>query len=307
MKFINQNSLQHTQLRSQDGTELYSLADVVSDRLGAQQIFVSHEILAPERSSCSAHRHSDIEEIVYVLRGRLSVEIGAKVQTFDAGSFIYFDPKDQQLHRLMNISAAETEFIIFSAKRADDRTIYFGQDSWVPPTLGTPRLILRPIGLHDANSIFSYASNPNVSKYTLWEPHQNIKDSLNYIEDYILDYYAQGVPEPLGITLKEDPNQVVGTVGCFWISKQAKAMELAYAIAEEHWGKGLVAEASMAVMDYCFKEFSVKRIQARCKTENRASARVMEKLGMTYEGTLKAAVFHRQCHWDMHYFAKVAP
>lgn len=176
---------------------------------------------------------------------------------------------------------------------------------WAPPTLTTDRLILRPIELTDAEAIFDYAKNPNVSRYTLWEPHQSKQDSLDYIKDYVFDYYCKGVPEPLGIALKENPQKIIGTVGCFWTSKKAKAMELAYAIAEEHWGNGLVAEASQAVMDYCFKEFSLKRIQARCKAENKPSARVMEKIGMTYEGTLKSAVFHRDRFWDMAYYAKI--
>jgi len=125
------------------------------------------------------------------------------------------------------------------------------------------------------------------------------------IKDYIFDYYSKGVPEPLGITLKENPQKIIGTVGCFWTSKQAKAMELAYAIGEEYWGNGFVTEASQAVIDYCFKEFSLKRIQARCKAENKPSARVMEKIGMTYEGTLKSAIYHRDRYWDMAYYAKV--
>jgi ribosomal-protein-alanine N-acetyltransferase len=177
--------------------------------------------------------------------------------------------------------------------------------TWNPSLLTTERLILRPIELSDADSIFDYARNPNVCRYTLWETHQSIQDSLNYIKDYIFDYYSQGVPEPLGIALKENPQKIIGTVGCFWVSKKSKSMELAYAIAEDQWGKGIVAEASKSIMDYCFKEFKLKRIQASCKTENKASARVMEKLGMTYEGTLKSAVFHREQFWDMHYYAKV--
>lgn len=170
---------------------------------------------------------------------------------------------------------------------------------------GIGRLILRPIQLTDAESIFAYAKNLNVSKYTLWEAYQSVQDSLKYIKDYIFDYYSKGVPEPFGITLKENPQKVIGTVGCFWSSKQAKAMELAYAIGEEYWGKGLVVEASKVVMDYCLKEFSLKRIQARCKVENQASRRVMEKIGMSYEGTLKSAIFHRNKFWDMNYYAKV--
>ncbi len=177
--------------------------------------------------------------------------------------------------------------------------------NWKPPTLKTNKLILRAIELSDAESVFSYAKNPNVCKYTLWEAHQSVQDSLVYIKDYIFDYYSKGVPEAFGIALRDNPQAIIGTVGCFWTSKNARAMELAYALGEEHWGKGLMAEASLAVMDYCFKEFSLKRIQARCKVENQGSRRVMEKVGMKYEGTLKAAIFHREQYWDMHYFAKV--
>ncbi|MFP5518356.1 MAG: GNAT family N-acetyltransferase [Bdellovibrionia bacterium] len=176
---------------------------------------------------------------------------------------------------------------------------------WLPPTLKTDRLILRPINIGDAQSIFDYSKNPNVSRYTLWEPHRSLEDSKEFIQNYVFKYYQQAVPEPLGVALKEDVNKIIGTVGCFWTSKQAKAMELAYAFGEDYWGKGFAAEASQAMIDYCFKEFSLKRIQARCKIENKASSRVMEKIGMTYEGTLRSAVFHRGKYWDMSYYAKV--
>lgn len=178
-------------------------------------------------------------------------------------------------------------------------------ENWKPSIIETDRLILRPIEITDCHSIFEYASNPAVSEFTLWEPHKTVEDSINYIKDYVFHYYSQGVPEPLGIALKNNPEKIIGTVGCFWVSRSAKSMELAYAIAQNHWGQGLVAEASQAVMNYCFKEFSLKRIQARCKKKNTASARVMEKVGMTFEGTLRSAVFHRGRHYDMHYYAKV--
>lgn len=161
--------------------------------------------------------------------------------------------------------------------------------------------------LEDVGAIFQYAKNPNVSKYTLWEPHESILDSEKYFKNYVMNYYAQEVPEPLGIALKEDPTKLIGTVGCFWVSKKSKCMELAYAISEEYWGHGLVAEAAGVVMDYCFNQFNLKGIQARCKVENKPSARVMEKIGMNYEGTLKAAVFHREKYWDMLYYAKIKP
>lgn len=178
-----------------------------------------------------------------------------------------------------------------------------GEDSWLPPILETERLILRPLSISDAPAIFEYASNPNVSQFTLWEPHKTIKDSESYVLDYAIPYYREKTPEPFGITLKESPQTVVGTVGCFWVSKSSKSMELAYAIAEPLWGKGLVAEASKAVVDYCFEKYELTRMQARCKTENISSAKVMEQVGMKFEGTLRSAIFHRSRHWDMHYYA----
>lgn len=175
--------------------------------------------------------------------------------------------------------------------------------TWAPPTLETERLILRALSISDAPAIFEYAKNPNVSRYTLWEPHTTLHDSEAYIFDYAFPHYRRKTPEPFGIVLKSNPSQVIGTVGCFWVSAPAKSMELAYAVAEPLWGHGVAAEASRAVVDYCFSAFGLVRIQARCKAENTASARVMEKIGMTFEGTLKSSLFHRGRHWDMHYYA----
>jgi ribosomal-protein-alanine N-acetyltransferase len=176
---------------------------------------------------------------------------------------------------------------------------------WIPPILTTNRLILRPISLNDAESMFEYAKNPNVSKYTLWEPHQSVQNSRDNIKNDVFASYRGNVPEPLGITLKENPKKLIGTVGCGWVSKKNKCMELAYALSEDYWGQGITAEAAQAVMEYCFKEYDVKRIQAHYKSENIQSGRVMEKIGMTYEGELKSAKFYRDRFWDMKIYAKV--
>jgi ribosomal-protein-alanine N-acetyltransferase len=178
-------------------------------------------------------------------------------------------------------------------------------ESWQPPRLQTNRLLLRPIEISDADSIFSYAKNPNVSRYTMWEPHRSIDDSIRYIREYVFGHYRDQEPEALGICLRQEPAQVVGTVGCFWISESARSMELAYALAEPLWGQGLVVEAADALVRWCRKEYDLVRLQARCKVENGASARVMQKLGMQHEGVLRSAVFHRGRHWDMSYWSRL--
>lgn len=188
----------------------------------------------------------------------------------------------------------------FIAKILDEES-----KEWIPPTLKTDRLILRPITLDDAEGMYEYAKNPNVSKYTLWEPHQSIQNSRDSIKNYVFTSYRNAVPEPLAITLKDNPAKMIGTVGCGWVSKKHKCMELAYALSEEFWGQGLAAEAARALMNYCFQEYDVKRIQAHFKSENIQSGRVMEKIGMNYEGELKSAKFYRNRFWDMKIYAKV--
>ena len=174
---------------------------------------------------------------------------------------------------------------------------------WKPPTLETPRLIVRPIGVDDVDSVFAYASNPAVTRFTLWDCHKDRSDTLEFVRDYALMRYLEKQPDPLAICLKGDPGQVLGTVGCFWNTRANRTMELGYALGEEYWGRGLVVEATGALLDHLFAAYDVERVQARCVVENAASARVMQKLGMAFEGCLRSSVFHRERFWDMNLYA----
>jgi ribosomal-protein-alanine N-acetyltransferase len=179
--------------------------------------------------------------------------------------------------------------------------------SWFPKVLETDRLKLRPISLSDAPAIFEYARDPRVSQYTLWEPHDTIDDTVAFIKDYVFLRYRNQEPEALGIALKDNETSIIGTVGCFWVNRASSSMELAYALAKTHWGKGIAAEASNAVINYVFSDFPVIRVQARCKAENAASRRVMEKIGMQFEGTQRSSLKHRNRLWDVHYFSILNP
>ena len=174
---------------------------------------------------------------------------------------------------------------------------------WAPTPLETARLFLRAITLEDAPAIFDYAKNPNISRFTQWEPHRSIEDTYAFFNDYVLPRYRNQNPEPLGIALKSDPGRIVGTVGCFWNTAESRCMELAYAISEPLWGKGLVPEAANAIIAQILKETNAIRVQARCVVENTASARVMEKVGMTREATLRSALWYRGRAWDMYLYA----
>ncbi len=58
-------------------------------------------------------------------------------------------------------------------------------------------------------------------------------------------------------------------------------IEIGYWLAPEYWGKGLATEAAQAVMQYGKERLGLQQIVAVAQPANRASIRVMEKLGMT--------------------------
>ena len=81
--------------------------------------------------------------------------------------------------------------------------------------------------------------------------------------------------------------EVVGAISVVEWQPDADAPELGWCLGRRWWGRGLMPEAGRAVVRFLFEEVGVKRITARYDIENPKSGRVMEKLGMSYEGTLR--------------------
>ena len=89
--------------------------------------------------------------------------------------------------------------------------------------------------------------------------------------------------------------------GIIKINRQWEAIrewEVGWAMHPAEWGKGYATEAAWQVMNYAFKELNVHRIVAFCHAENRASVRVMEKLGMHNDGRLRETRFLNGAWWD---------
>ncbi len=156
------------------------------------------------------------------------------------------------------------------------------------PVLETSRLVLRSLKLRDAGDIFSYASDPDVARYVLWEPHRSVADTRNYIR-CIRALYRRGLPASWAVTLRES-GQVIGTIGFMWYSDVNSAAEIGYSFSKSYWNKGYATEALRAVMDSVFRTLPVNRLEAQHDVRNPASGRVMEKCGMRKEGILRQRI-----------------
>lgn len=165
------------------------------------------------------------------------------------------------------------------------------------PTLVTPRLCLRKLTIADVDDVFAYASDPLVSRYTLWQTHRSRLDSERFIEAELAKYDCLQ-PASWAI-VHQGASKVIGTCGFgFWHSAHAR-IEVGYALGRAYWGQGLMPEALQAVITFCFSALPLNRIEALCLVENHASARVMEKVGMRYEGLLREAFCHRGRYCDL--------
>jgi ribosomal-protein-alanine N-acetyltransferase len=150
------------------------------------------------------------------------------------------------------------------------------------PKLQTERLILRRMRLPDAEDMYDYARRPEVTRYLLWSPHPDIGHTRDYLQ-YIATRYAAGSFYDWAVILKKN-NRMIGTCGFTTIDCSNDAAEIGYVLNPDYHGLGIAPEAVEAVLAFGFERLLLHRIEARFMEGNDASLRVMEKVGMRFEG-----------------------
>ena len=151
------------------------------------------------------------------------------------------------------------------------------------PIIETERLILRPFELSDSKRVQELSGDSKVAETTLNIPHP-YEDGI--AESWISTHkhnFNSGKSITYAIVIK-DTKEVIGAIG-LTISKIHRKAELGYWIGVPYWENGYCTEASQAIIEFGFKELNLNRIYARAMDSNIGSWRVMEKVGMKYEGT----------------------
>ena len=157
------------------------------------------------------------------------------------------------------------------------------------PNLITDRLVLRQMKVKDAEDMFEYAGCEDVTRYLTWKAHPSVKYTEEYLK-YLQTRYAAGDFYDFAVTLR-DSGKMIGTCGFTRFDSANNSAEIGYVINPAYHGQGIATEAARAVIDFGFSELSLHRIEARHMVGNDASHRVMEKLGMKTDGTLREAYY----------------
>ena len=156
------------------------------------------------------------------------------------------------------------------------------------PELTTDRLTLRKMMVLDTEDMYGYASRPDVTKYLTWHPHPDREYTKEYLQ-YLGNRYAAGMFYDWAVVYEPDC-KMVGTCGFTSFDCAADSAEVGYVINPEYWGKGIATEALERVMRFGFEELGLHRIEARFIEGNDGSRRVMEHVGMTFEGIHREAM-----------------
>lgn len=178
--------------------------------------------------------------------------------------------------------------------------IYIRQFSKIE-SCSTKRLLMRRLEKGDLGDMFSYASDPCVTRWLLWQSHESAEETKRYIEGAMLGYKNNTFYE-FAIILAGS-GKMIGTCGFASIDEKNSAAELGYVISREYWGNGYATEAASAFLKLGFSDLSLYRIYARYMVENKESEKVMKKLGMKSEGIKRSALFVKGEYRDIGYYS----
>lgn len=145
--------------------------------------------------------------------------------------------------------------------------------------LETPRLRLRPCRIEDVDALHAIWTDPAVRRY-LWDDvviPRTLAEQV--VAASVADWMTQGYGQWI---VYRDGTDAAGFAG-LRLSAWCDAPELLFGLLPAHWGQGLATEAARAVIDDGFDRLGLNAIVAATDTPNVASARVLDRVGMSFE------------------------
>lgn len=171
------------------------------------------------------------------------------------------------------------------------------------PTLRGPRVVLRPFTLSDAADVQRLAGDRDIADTTLNVPHPYPDGGAERWIATSAALYAHGEEARFAITTPHEG--LVGAVGLRIVPAHRHA-ELGYWIGRGFWGRGYATEAAHLVVGYGFEQRGLHRIVAQHLTRNPASGRVMQKLGMRHEGSLREHIVKWERFEDLEHYGMLS-
>ena len=143
----------------------------------------------------------------------------------------------------------------------------------------TERLTLRPITVGDLETANAYALDRENTRYMVRMPRESAEETLEFLRG-AEEEWKKDRPAFFEFAVLYRG----GHIGGVSLYEEDGAWELGWIINAAYRGRGFAQEAARAVIGHFSESFGIRHFTAHCDTENMASRRVMEKLGMTRTG-----------------------
>jgi [ribosomal protein S5]-alanine N-acetyltransferase len=157
--------------------------------------------------------------------------------------------------------------------------------------LVTERLLLRDFRWSDQEPVHAFASDPEATRFMDWGPN-DVHDTRAFLTMAVAQCsHRQRTEYEFAAVLPgsgpDGGDQVIGSVSIRITNPQHEQGELGYIFHPACWGRGFATESTRALLEFGFGPLRLHRIAATCHPDNRGSARVLEKAGMSLEGRLR--------------------
>lgn len=151
-------------------------------------------------------------------------------------------------------------------------------------------VVLRPLQVTDTGAMFTYASDPEVTRFLPWEPATEVESVRPFLFDQV---GRRKRHESLGLAiLLRETGEMIGSTDLMDLKRTRGEAELGYLLALSHWGRGLMTEAARLTLQHGFGRLRLICIRAYADAHNAGSRRVLEKIGMHVVGTEIRTVHH---------------
>jgi len=167
--------------------------------------------------------------------------------------------------------------------------------------VSTARLTLREFVPSDFDAVHAYSSDPRVTRYLFFGPRDR-DGSAEYLHGLIASQRETPRTRFELAVVEKTSETVIGACDLSLIENGVA--DLGYMLAREHWGKGYATEISLRLLQAAFLELRAERVISTVDINNRASIRVLEKIGMRWEAVFRKHRRAKNRWWDCHLYVQ---
>jgi [ribosomal protein S5]-alanine N-acetyltransferase len=162
-----------------------------------------------------------------------------------------------------------------------------------------PHLTLKLPAPEDAEALLALASDPEVTRWFSWGPYASVDEPRAWIAEQEAKR-EQGLQ--LDFVVHDREHGPIGVTGLAELSRRDRRAMVGTWFGAAHWGTGANAESKALLAHLAFTVCGFERLGAYSNPDNVRSARALERVGFTREGTLRGWHRHGDAQLDVHVF-----